>query len=255
MTVAFLTNAGALAIKHRVLAGMNAECYRGMAQEFAQAMEVRAVALSSGALSSATLAKMGHPYSKRLPANSAPTPDFIINIQSGDFIGGWHSRAQMNELDWTVSIWNDSEHAKYMLGTKRMRERPILEQVTLDLASLCEMGTMAALEIVANAGSSSGSKTTKNSVTSAAASLATRALSNGMPPLTPFDTAGSASTGLPGSAMGSVRTFATRAASLGIVGSATSIVMPIGDGSALLLSILAGAGSVGSALASQDYTP
>ena len=127
--VQFVTNAGSLALRKRILAGKTGKEFRKAAELYAVEEKRCAFLLSSGPLKSKSLGKMGHPYRLLLPPGSAGLPDYIINVQSGDFRGGWRVRVTQSGRSWLVTLYNVSPHAKYMMGTDKMRERLIAEQV------------------------------------------------------------------------------------------------------------------------------
>lgn len=75
-----------------------------------------------------------YPYSRYLPADSGPTKDYEINIQSGEYIGGWYVSTTSSTHGMSSGIGNKAEHAKYLHrigGTERMRERNILYGITM----------------------------------------------------------------------------------------------------------------------------
>lgn len=125
----FVTNAGALASTKRLLADQVHANLRSAANLHAEKMKATAIRLSSGTLSTQQLQKMGHPYSRRFPAGFAVQPDFVINSQSGVFKASWRTRVQETGKGWTITLLNDAPEAKYMMGTKSMRVRPILIEV------------------------------------------------------------------------------------------------------------------------------
>lgn len=129
MAKVFVTNAGALALQKRALAGQTEERFRQVAQAQARAMKAAAERLSRGSLSTATLRRMGHPYSRRFPAGAAGQPDAVINRQTGRLAASWKTRVQKTARGYTLTLWNDAPEAKFMMGTKSMRARPILEVV------------------------------------------------------------------------------------------------------------------------------
>lgn len=129
MAKTFVTNAGALATRKRVLAGKSEERYRVVAQSHGAKMKWVAQSLSSGPLSSAALRKMGHPYAVHFLPGQAGMPDYIINVQSGQFRAAWKVRIQKTARGWTITLYNPSPHARFMQGTARMRVRAILEEV------------------------------------------------------------------------------------------------------------------------------
>lgn len=76
--------------------------------------------------SSAQLAKMGHPYSKVAPM--PPMKEYIINRQSGTFYASWQMRVLKNAEGIYASVYNTAPWARYMVGTKKMIARPILDE-------------------------------------------------------------------------------------------------------------------------------
>ncbi|BDI33405.1 hypothetical protein CCAX7_54560 [Capsulimonas corticalis] len=129
--MAFVTNAGALAARKRILAGNIEARFRTAAKLHATEMKRVAENLSHGSLTKKDLRDKGNPYATRLPAGSAGFPDYLINIGGGDFANSWRTRVQQSGNRWTVSIWNDSQHAKFMVGTVRERKRDIMRVVVL----------------------------------------------------------------------------------------------------------------------------
>ena len=129
MGVSFVTNAGNLAARKRILAGQTDERFRRAAQAQAAKMKFVAESLSAGSLTTAALRRLGNPYARRLPINSAPLPDYVINMQSGDFRASFVTRVQKTRIGWTVTLYNTSDHAKFLMGTRNMRFRPILEEI------------------------------------------------------------------------------------------------------------------------------
>lgn len=129
----FITNAGNLAARKRILAGKTEERFRVAAKLFGAEMQRIAEDMSSGRISTAELRRLGHPYARRLPVNSAPLPDFLINSQTGLFRASWKMRVTKTRDGWTVTLYNDSPYAKFMIGTSKMRERAILQRVLLKM--------------------------------------------------------------------------------------------------------------------------
>ena len=129
MSVSFTTNAGNLASRKRILAGQTEERFRRAAKAQVDRMKFVAESLSAGPLTTAALRKLGNPYARRRPINSAPLPDYVINMQSGDFRALWVTRVQKTRIGWTVTLYNTSDHAKFLMGTRNMRFRPILEEI------------------------------------------------------------------------------------------------------------------------------
>lgn len=75
------------------------------------------------------LRDMGHPYSIDRGEGAAGIPDYIINVQSGDYLRNWDMRVSREGDTATVEVINTSEHAAYLSGQprprSRMRVRPI----------------------------------------------------------------------------------------------------------------------------------
>lgn len=72
------------------------------------------------------LRKMGHPYAKRDPR--PPVKAHIINRQSGTFYASWQMRVLKNSEGIYASVYNSAPWARYMVGTKKMIARPILDE-------------------------------------------------------------------------------------------------------------------------------
>ncbi|MCW3053296.1 MAG: hypothetical protein JWN14_2466 [Chthonomonadales bacterium] len=95
------------------------------------AVQTEAKRLSSGNYSSATLAKMGHPYSKKRPR--PPQDPGIINLQSGNFQRGWRRQ---------TGSWSGGALSSFVFNVSR--EGVLLEaggssrstQIRRDLVSL-----------------------------------------------------------------------------------------------------------------------
>lgn len=124
-----LTNAGALASRKRLLASQVRGNLRSVAKAHAERWKAAAVQLSGGTLSPADKRRLGYPYALRFAPGSAGMPDFILNQVSGSFKASWRTRVQQTAKGWTITLYNDSPEAKYLMGTKTARMRPILVQV------------------------------------------------------------------------------------------------------------------------------
>lgn len=106
-------------------------------RESAESMRQTAITLSSGPFSTqwqrqqARLLNKGKGlYSRASPM--PPAPDYIINAQSAGFDAlrnHWQTRIVTTPDGTSITLWNSSGHAKYMLGTPTMIPRPILEEV------------------------------------------------------------------------------------------------------------------------------
>jgi len=75
------------------------------------------------------LRQMGHPYSISQGEGAAGIPDYIINVQSGDYLRGWDMRVSREGDTATIEVINTSDVAAYLSGQprprSRMRVRPI----------------------------------------------------------------------------------------------------------------------------------
>lgn len=88
---------------------------------------------SSGPYSSAQLARMGHPYSRRHP--NPPQDPGIINIQTGRFISSWRvDQPQVSGNRITSRLRNTAPYAKDVTqgivnGMWRAINRPIVDRI------------------------------------------------------------------------------------------------------------------------------
>ena len=72
------------------------------------------------------LRQMGHPYSRRVAA--PPKPAHLINRQGGQFRAGWQLRWTRTKDGAVATVYNRAPHAQYMMGTRYMIPRPILDE-------------------------------------------------------------------------------------------------------------------------------
>ncbi len=75
----------------------------------------------------ADLRRAGHPYARLRPGR-LPVAAHIINKQLGLFHRSWHWNFIVGNNMSKGTIWNAAKHAKFMLGTKYMIERPVLKE-------------------------------------------------------------------------------------------------------------------------------
>jgi len=74
------------------------------------------------------LRRMGHPYSVLWPPNSAGLPDYVVNLHTGLFHDAWRAYVESEGGEFTITLDNQVPYARFLFtGTKRMRQRPILE--------------------------------------------------------------------------------------------------------------------------------
>lgn len=131
------TNAGTLARKNidrQKLLRMELERAR---RESQKAIKRTAEALSSGTTSTATLSApppgLNHPYGYggyNSRGIRGPVPNGgelgIINEQTGLFRNSWEADGYSFPDRQVITLWNDAPYAADMLGTDKMRARPIL---------------------------------------------------------------------------------------------------------------------------------
>ena len=94
----------------------NAEILRKKARQFSQRRFY----------SLAQLRKMGHPYATRHPR--PPIQAHIINKQSGRLYDSWRINIKPNPDGMTATVFNTAPYSKYMMGTRYMIPRPILDE-------------------------------------------------------------------------------------------------------------------------------
>ena len=130
MKTQWATNAGSLASTKRLLADQVHNNLRSAARIHAERMKAEAVRLSSGTITLDEL-RSHRPgiYSRAIVGAYSPAFDALINSHSGVFKASWRTRVQETKDGWTITLLNDSKEAAYMMGTKRMRMRPILIEV------------------------------------------------------------------------------------------------------------------------------
>ena len=130
MKTQWVTNAGSLASTKRLLADQVHNNLRSAARIHAKKMKAEAVRLSNGTITAAQL-RTYQPglYSRAVVGVYSPAFDALINSHSGVFKASWRTRVQETKDGWTITLLNDSKEAAYMMGTKRMRMRPILIEV------------------------------------------------------------------------------------------------------------------------------
>ncbi len=98
----------------------------------AEAETLRDLAAEAHKLSSAPSAP-GTPYSRRNPDSSADPA--TLSRQGGEFDNSWRETLpSAGDGGITSELHNDSDHAQYMDGTKKMIKRPIMERLEQTLA-------------------------------------------------------------------------------------------------------------------------
>lgn len=72
------------------------------------------------------LKAMGHPYARRV--NAPPIRPHIINRHTSDFYNSFAMQQKKTADGAEAVVFNKSRHAKYMMSTKWMIERPVLDE-------------------------------------------------------------------------------------------------------------------------------
>lgn len=77
----------------------------------------------------------GYPYAaiKRADYPAVPLPPYFINMQSGELQKSWAVNTQATPQGFTSSLWNKKEYSRFLLGTSKMIQRPILSRVGQDV--------------------------------------------------------------------------------------------------------------------------
>lgn len=102
----------------------------GAVRESAKEAKQEAIRFSSGTASKADLRRAGHPFARRRPQAVAFPPFLINKHRPNGFAMKWRSSLPMvrgNRI--TARVFNISEVAKYMDGTKYMIPRPVADAV------------------------------------------------------------------------------------------------------------------------------
>ena len=87
-----------------------------------------ALRASSGTLSTKALRRMRHPYARRDP--QTPLDPGLINAQSGRFRRSWRTRRpRRSGRKITSKLRNSDPKGKWMRGTSKMIERPVLVRI------------------------------------------------------------------------------------------------------------------------------
>lgn len=120
---------------------------RALMRNLKKAIEVSEVAIwkeavknSEGTTSTAALSAappgLNHPYgigmaNRRGARGSIPNggDPGIINQQKGTFKASWDTKATVRTDAQMIVLFNDSKEAKFMMGTSKMRPRPILVNI------------------------------------------------------------------------------------------------------------------------------
>ena len=98
------------------------------------AMKQQAIRLSHGPMKTADLAKLAREVNRGygLYGTRSPMPPMdpaVVNLQSGRLSRSWQTRLVLKPDGTSVTLWNTTPYAKYLLGTRKMIPRPILQKV------------------------------------------------------------------------------------------------------------------------------
>lgn len=123
-----VTNAGNLAARQRRRSVQYIKEIEQANRENAEVLRRKAAQFSQRQFfSTKQLAEMDHPYAVRAPR--PPVRAHIINRQSGTFHKSWRVSTVRTGTDRVVStVYNTAPWSKYMMGTKYMIARPILDE-------------------------------------------------------------------------------------------------------------------------------
>jgi len=124
------SNCRSIESKQRVVSKVAADLPREVLDEVADWELQRAIQYSSGGRTYDELRRYRPGlYSVRRPARR---DDYIINVHTGTFRAGWRKRPISRSGDtFTISLYNVGMKvaAWLLLGTRKMRERPLLKKV------------------------------------------------------------------------------------------------------------------------------
>ena len=121
------SNARNLAAKMRRRSKKYAEAIAEATRENAETVRKQAYNFSRNRYYSLKqLRQMGHPYARRAPM--PPKPAYLINRQGGQFRAGWQVRWTRKQDGAVATVYNRAPHAQYMVGTRTMIPRPILDE-------------------------------------------------------------------------------------------------------------------------------
>lgn len=121
------SNARNLAVSMRRRSKLYAEAITEATRENAETVRKQAYNFSRNRYYSLKqLRQMGHPYSRRAPM--PPKPAYLINRQGGQFRAGWQVRWTRTKDGAVGTVYNRAPHAEYMMGTRKMIPRPILDE-------------------------------------------------------------------------------------------------------------------------------
>ena len=94
-----------------------------------------AIKWSAGTVDKKTLTRMGHPFAVRAAKFGLRLNEFLINMQSEEFIKSW-VRHGPNIIGDTIEskLYNKAPYAKFLAeGTNKMIQRPIMVKILRNL--------------------------------------------------------------------------------------------------------------------------
>ena len=137
--VVFTSNAGALAARLRRKASSFIPLQVGAMRAATNDVLHEARRLSGRTYATtAKLRAMGHPYARagrgggfgrRLRGGAGlPAPPFVLNLQTGRLHGLWRTLVRRGMGVVTGTVYNLAAYSRFMRGTRKMIERPILQE-------------------------------------------------------------------------------------------------------------------------------
>lgn len=186
MGVQFVTNAGNLAARNRFKAKLIDAALKKACKDYAIAVQSQARRLSQGPLKTAALRRIKPGlYSTKRPARTVF--DATINMQTGLFAQSWHYGTYSSAGGVTVTVWNSAPYAKYMMGTLRMRQRPILDMAMGMVGAAAASSAAAGTDPAASASADTSSSSSASSNGGASSAPSSSGNAPGIPALsTPF---------------------------------------------------------------------
>ena len=119
-------NAGSLATRQRQRGKAVDAAMKARARLWGETVKQNAVSLSQGTISAAALRRYSPGlYSRARAAN--PGFDAVLNRQTGLLAASWRMQVWAMSDKTTVTVFNTAPYSGFMLGTVKMRPRPILD--------------------------------------------------------------------------------------------------------------------------------
>lgn len=123
--VSFKTNAISLAARQRIRGKAVSAAMQVQARLYGETLKRAAESLSQGPMTTAQLSQYKPGFYSTSRTGDVYS-DAVINQQTGRLRNSWYSGVGTFSGHVTVTVWNTSPEAKFMLGTSKMRKRDIL---------------------------------------------------------------------------------------------------------------------------------